>query len=147
MKTPKPPVFVFAALAAMLVAHARVPIRQILPFPWNLLGGIPLLFGAALLAYTLRLFRHHRTTPTPFHSPRTLVTSGPFRFTRNPMYVGILLMFSGVAGLLGTVTPWLVVPALGVVFDRLVIRQEEKQLEMKFADAYRGYRSSVRRWL
>ena len=131
----------------MLAAHEWVPIRQIIPFPWNLLGSILLLFGAAISAYALWLFRRHRTTSEPFGGPRTLVTSGPFRFSRNPMYGGILLMVSGAAVLLGTATPWLVVPALGAVFDVFFIRPEEKRLEIKFKDAYRRYRTQVRRWL
>lgn len=131
----------------MLAAHAWVPIRQVVPFPWNLLGSIPLLFGATISGRALRLFRQHQTTAEPFGAPRSVVTSGPFRFSRNPMYGGILLMFSGLAALLGSATPWLVVPALGVVFEVLFIRPEEKQLEMKFGDAYRRYRSQVRRWL
>ncbi|MDD2239367.1 MAG: isoprenylcysteine carboxylmethyltransferase family protein [Kiritimatiellae bacterium] len=147
MKRPTPPVYVWTAFGAMLAAHFLVPIRQILSFPWTLWGAVPLLVGAALAAYALRIFRRHRTTPTPFGRPHRLVTSGPFRFSRNPMYLGILLMLSGVAGLLGTATPWLVIPALGALFAVFFIRQEEKQLEITFKDTYRRYCSRVRRWL
>lgn len=147
MKKPKPPVFVIAAFAAMLAAHRWIPIRQILSFPWNLLGTLLLLSGMSLSLVALRLFRYRRTTPEPFGHPRALVTSGPFRFSRNPMYAGILLMCSGVAALLGSVTPWLAVLALAAVLDVYFVRPEEKQLELKFGAAYRRYRSCVRRWL
>ena len=76
-----------------------------------------------------------------------LVTSGAFRITRNPMYVGILLMLSGIAGLFGTVGPWLVAPVLGMLFDVIFVRREEEKMEMIFGDAYRRYKTQVRRWM
>ncbi|MFA6568109.1 MAG: isoprenylcysteine carboxylmethyltransferase family protein [Victivallales bacterium] len=147
MMKASPPVYVLAALVAMLAAHMLVPIVRIIAFPWRLLGGVPLLFGAALVFYSLRLFRLHKTTPEPFGVSGALVTSGPFRVTRNPMYAGILLMFSGIACLLGTVGPWLVVLLLGMVFDIVFVRREEERMEMIFGDAYRRYKTRVRRWI
>lgn len=146
-KKTKPTAYVWTALVAMLVVNWLVPIARIMDFPWRLLGGVPFLLGTALTVRALQLFRLHRTTPEPFRTSRALVTSGPFRVTRNPMYLGILLMFSGVACLLGTVAPWLVVLMLGVVFDVLFIRREEGQMETKFGDVYRHYKAQVRRWI
>lgn len=143
----KPPVYVVAALVAMLAAHMLMPIARIIVFPWNLLGAVPLLLGAALVLYALRLFVRNKTTAEPFGESAALVTSGPFRVTRNPMYVGILLMLSGMACLLGTVGPGLVVPVLGVVFDVIFIRREEARMETMFGDAYRRYKAHVRRWI
>ena len=147
MKEAKPPIYVWTALVAMLVVHFMVPFARIIAFPWKLLGVVPLLLGTALTVRALQLFRLHRTTPEPFRASRALVTSGPFRVTRNPMYLGILLIFSGVACLLGTATPWLVVLMLGGVFDVLFIRREEGKMETKFGDAYRHYKAQVRRWI
>ncbi len=123
------------------------PIARIIAFPWNLLGAVSLLLGATLVLFALRFFRCHKTTAEPFGVPMAMVTSGPFRITRNPMYVGILLMLSGVACLLGTVTPWLVVPVLGVLFDVVFVRQEEEKMEKIFGDAYSHYKAQVRRWI
>lgn len=145
--TAKPPVYVAAALAAMAAAHAGMPIARILVFPWNLIGIVPLLLGAGLILHALLLLVRHRTTSDPDGVPAALVTSGPFRVSRNPMYVGILLMLSGIACLFGTAGPWLVVPALGAVFDVVVIRREEKRMETLFDEAYRRYQAKVRRWL
>lgn len=147
MKKTKPTVYVLAALVAMLAVHGLVPIARIMGFPWRLLGGVPLLLGAALTVRALQLFKLHKTTPEPFGTSRALVTGGPFRITRNPMYLGILLMFSGIACLLGTATPWLVVLMLGGVFDVFFIRREESMMETKFGDAYKRYKSQVRRWI
>lgn len=147
MKKAKPPVYVFAAFVGMLMAHLLAPIARIIPFPWSLLGAVPLLLGAVLTLHSVRRFGRNKTTAEPFGVAAALVTSGPYRFTRNPMYVGILLMLSGVACLFGTVGPWLVVPLLGVVFDVSFVRQEEKKLEAKFGDDFRRYKAKVRRWI
>lgn len=143
----KPPVYVLAAFVVMLAAHMLVPVAQIIVFPWRLLVCAPLLFGTALVVYSLRLFRINKTTPKPFGTAAVLVTSGPFRVTRNPMYAGILLMLAGVACLLGTVSPWLVVAVLGILFDVIFVRREEKKMEMIFGDSYKRYKTQVRRWI
>lgn len=147
MKKTRPPVYVLAALVAMLLAHRLVPIARIIAFPWNLLGVVPLFIGAALVLHALRLFRRNKTTAEPFGESLALVTSGPFRVTRNPMYIGVFLMLSGISCLFGTLAPWLVVLSLGVVFDVVFVRQEEKRLEMMFGDDYRRYKVQVRRWI
>ncbi len=147
MKKAKPPVYVLAALAAMLAAHMVIPLTRIIAFPWRLLGAAPLLLGAALAVHSLRLFGRHNTTPEPFGASSALVTSGPFRVTRNPMYLGILVMLSGIACLFGTVGPWLVVPVLGILLDVVFVRPEEEKMEMMFGDVYRRYKAQVRRWL
>lgn len=143
----KPPVYVFAALVAMLAAHLLVPIALVLVFPWNLIGLAPLFLGAALAVYAIRLFATHKTTPEPFGRSGALVTDGPFRVTRNPMYLGILVMVSGVAALFGTAGPWLVVPVLGFLLDAVFVRREEEKMELFFGDAYRNYKNRVRRWI
>lgn len=147
MKKPKPPAYLLAALVAMLVVHFLVPIARIMGFPWRLLGVVPFLLGTALTVRALQLFKLHKTTPEPFGTSRALVTSGPYGVTRNPMYLGILLMFSGIACLLGTAAPWLVVPVLGGVFDVIFIRREECKMETQFGDAYKRYKVQVRRWI
>jgi protein-S-isoprenylcysteine O-methyltransferase Ste14 len=147
LKKAKPSVYVLATLAAMLMAHLLVPIARIITYPWNLFGVAPLLLGVALTLHALRRFGRIKTTAEPFGVSAALVTSGPFRFTRNPMYVGILLMLSGIACLLETVGPCLVVPLLGVVFDVIFVQQEEEKLEMKFGDDFRRYKAKVRRWI
>ena len=82
----------------------------------------------------------------PFATPTTLVTRGPFRLSRDPMYLGMVLVLIGVALLLGSVTPWVVVPLFVVLIDARFVRREEKDLEGA-GDAFRAYRARVRRWI
>lgn len=81
MKKAKPQVYVFAALAAMLMAHLLVPIARSITFPWNLLGAVPLILCGVLVLHALRLFGRHNTTAEPFGVPGGLVTCGAFRVT------------------------------------------------------------------
>ncbi len=124
-------------------------------FPASLLPGRPgMAVGAALLAAGLvlgawgRWAMRRAGTSVYVRRPATaLVTDGPFRFTRNPLYISLALLYAGVAFLADT--PWalLLLPAALVVIHFGVVLREERYLERKFGDSYRRYRASVRRWL
>ena len=110
--------------------------------------GLALTFVGFLLGLGALLeFRKARTTLDPHGSTKQLVTSGIYRFTRNPIYLGFLLMVIGLP--LNSGLYWGIVLAPFYVFlmNRLIIRHEETYLEKKFGKAYTGYLSSVRRWL
>jgi protein-S-isoprenylcysteine O-methyltransferase Ste14 len=76
-----------------------------------------------------------------------LVQHGLYRWSRNPMYLGAVLLVAGVAVLLGSLSPLVVVIAFFVVLQEVFIRREERLLEQTFGERYRIYRTSVRRWL
>jgi protein-S-isoprenylcysteine O-methyltransferase Ste14 len=88
-----------------------------------------------------------RTSMLPIRPSRALVEKGPYRFTRNPMYIGLALM-QAAFGFLWRQT-WILILLIPVIaaIDRFVIRPEEHYLEQRFGDAYRAYRSRVRRWI
>lgn len=98
--------------------------------------------GAAMLH-----FRRARTSMVPMRPTTALVTSGPYRFTRNPMYVGMAVLYAALALSLGVIWALVFLPLVIIAVDRLVIAREEPYLERKFGDQYREYKSSVRRWL
>ena len=77
----------------------------------------------------------------------TLVINGPFRFTRNPMYLGILILLTGLCLLIGTATALLAVPVYFLFVNFVSIPYEEEKMERQFGDDYRAYKSRVRRWL
>lgn len=116
--------------------------------------GVPQLFAVLLLVTALlligsalNLFRRERTRPEPWQPASALVVSGIYRFTRNPMYVGMAMLSLAVAifcqSLAGSLLTLL---AVGVI-DRFVIRREEAYLERRFGNPYRNYQQQVRRWL
>ena len=92
-------------------------------------------------------FKKAQTTLDPHGSVKSLVMDGVYRFTRNPIYLGFLLMVIGLP--LNTGSYWGIVisPLFAATLNRLVIEKEEAYLEKKFKDQYTGYRSKVRRWI
>ena len=144
-----PPVLYAALLALALVVQRWV-------LPWNLpagpvvrvIGGVLTIAGLAFgLAAAVTVLRH-RTTLAPHHAVAHLVTTGPFRFSRNPMYTGLTAAFLiGPALWIGTWWPLVLLPVCVLAVLRLVILPEEAYLTDRFGDQYVQYRGKVRRWL
>ena len=110
--------------------------------------GLGLTFAGFLLGIgALIEFRKARTTLDPHGSAKQLVTSGIYRFTRNPIYLGFLLMVIGLPLNSGLYWGIILAPFYIFMMDRLIIQHEEAYLERKFGNAYTGYTSRVRRWL
>jgi protein-S-isoprenylcysteine O-methyltransferase Ste14 len=109
-------------------------------------GALLFAAGAVIAGWGLVLFRKAKTTTVPGQSSAQLVTSGPYRFSRNPMYVGLSLAYLGEAGLLRQMWPATLLPLTIAYVNWTVIPLEESRLEDVFADRYRDYRSRVRRW-
>jgi protein-S-isoprenylcysteine O-methyltransferase Ste14 len=103
--------------------------------------------GAAIAVWGLWTFRTARTTTVPGEASSQLVTWGPYRFTRNPMYVGLTLAYLGEAGILRQIWPVLLLPLVIAYVNWIVIPVEEAKLGEVFGDAYDRYRSSIRRWI
>ncbi|MFB8831121.1 methyltransferase family protein [Azotobacter sp. CWF10] len=87
---------------------------------------------------------HHRQ---PLRHAGEAARGGPFRFSRNPIYLADTLIYAGIALLLASLWPWLLLPVLIVFMNRTVIRHEEALLTELFGDAYRAYQARVRRWI
>ncbi|MHB8770492.1 MAG: methyltransferase family protein [Syntrophales bacterium] len=110
------------------------------------LGWLVMLCGIALLAVAAGLFRIKGTTVNPTKEPNNLVTGGVYRVTRNPMYLGMLMILIGFPFVAGSLAG-LIFPVFFFIFiDRVVIPKEEKVVERVFGDAYREYQSQTRRW-
>lgn len=142
-----PPVYLLAAVMAMAVLDWLLPGGGVLPTPWRWLGLIPLIGGLLLGGWAARLFRKHQTTIKPGHVSNQLMCEGPYRLTRNPIYVGMVLVLAGVAALLGGVAAWFVLPVFIWVIARNVIPVEESMLTERFGQEYHDYRARVRRWI
>jgi protein-S-isoprenylcysteine O-methyltransferase Ste14 len=106
------------------------------------LGASLALGGSALLVM------HRRKTPAePWKPTVAIVTSGPFRRTRNPIYIALLLAFAAIAVMTASGWLMLLVPVLFVLLDRGVVRGEESYLARRFGPEYLAYARCVRRWL
>ncbi|WP_313338845.1 methyltransferase family protein [Stutzerimonas nitrititolerans] len=143
---PPPAIYLlFLALAWLLhwLWHLALP-RNLWThyFGWGLIdAGVLLMLWAGLLM----LWR--KTTVNPYGKPARLLEEGPFRFSRNPIYLADSLIYCGIALLWGSLWPWLLLPLVIHVMQRAVIRHEERLLVQLFGEAYRSYCARVRRWL
>lgn len=111
------------------------------------IGGVVFLVGAALAAWGWLLFRKAKTTRVPGQASSTMVTWGPYRFTRNPMYLGLTIAYLGEAGILRQLWPVLLLPLVLAYLNWIVIPVEEAKLRQVFGTQYENYRSRVGRWM
>jgi protein-S-isoprenylcysteine O-methyltransferase Ste14 len=113
----------------------------------TLVGAVFFSIGVIIAGWALFLFRKARTTTVPGKSSAMLVTWGPYRFTRNPMYVALTFAYIGEAGLLHQVWPLALLPLVLAYVNWTVIPLEESKLKEVFADDYEQYRLRVGRWI
>ena len=142
-----PPVYFLAALALMAFFHWVVPFWQILLAPYRYAGFILMGGAVAVVLWAALHFRRAGTAIRPFEPSSALVTGGPYRYTRNPMYLGMAGTLLGVAVLMGSITPFLVIPAFARLLQERFILDEEAMMERTFGQAYVDYKARVRRWL
>ena len=142
-----PPVYLIASIVITALIHFLLPVMEFAPYPWNLIGIVPLGLGVVFNLMADAAFKRVQTTVKPFEISSALVTNGIFRISRNPMYLGMLLLLLGIAILLGSLAPLLIVIIFGVLMELVFVRTEQKMLEEKFGSEWTDYRTKVRKWL
>lgn len=142
-----PPVYMVGAMVVMAALDRWAPLDRVVPEAWMWTGAIPAAIGLGLAVWSALTFRRHRTTVHPFRRADSLVTSGPFAVSRNPIYLGMALVLLGVAVFLGSATPFLIIPVFMAVIGRRIIRDEERMLTDTFGAEFAAYAARVRRWL
>ena len=142
-----PPVYLLASIVVMLGLHELLPVARVLWFPWTLAGIVPAVAGVALTLAGAFAFRRHRTPVKPFQVPTSLVQEGVFGFSRNPIYLGLILLLVGFALLLGSLTPFAVCVAFAVLLHYRFVITEERMLAERFGADWQDYSARVRRWL
>jgi protein-S-isoprenylcysteine O-methyltransferase Ste14 len=103
--------------------------------------------SAVLAKWGETVMRRAGTNIKPSQPTTAIVQTGPFRFSRNPLYISLTLFYLGVCLMFNALWPLLLLPPLLVVVQRGIIYREERYLEAKFGEEYRDYRRRVRRWL
>jgi protein-S-isoprenylcysteine O-methyltransferase Ste14 len=145
---PIPPPLVYAGPLILGLAISRSVPGLPLPRVLRRNAGAALLgCGIALCTWFVRTMLQANTTLHPGAPAATLVTDGPFRFTRNPGYLGMAAISAGTALLANALPPLVFLAGVLIVITRGVIEPEEQYLERRFGTAYRGYKTRVRRWL
>lgn len=142
-----PPLIIFGTLLLGLWADDRLHFEEafmVLPLAF---GGLIAIVGLSLIATALGVFKRAETRPEPWKPAATLVHKGVYRFTRNPMYLGMLLAYLGFALAFLSPTAALLLIPLFLAIDRLIVTREEAYLSDRFGAEYDRYRSEVPRWL
>ena len=143
----RPPLVYLAAIVAGVVLELTWPLALLPHGLATPVGSVLVALAVALFSYSVGRFRA-AGTPVPGNEPTTvIVRTGPYRFSRNPIYLAFSLLQLGIA--VWVDSPWLVATLIGaiVLMGMVVIPREERYLERRFGAEYLDYRSTVRRWL
>jgi protein-S-isoprenylcysteine O-methyltransferase Ste14 len=140
-----PPVLLLLHLAAVMLLAKIFRLPQDFIPTW--VGYPVVLFGFGLAFSAMMQFGRAKTTVDPHGSVSAIVVNGPYRFSRNPIYVGLVCFLIGMPLVLGTLWGLVLSPLFIVLMNSLVIQHEEAYLEKKFGDDYTSFKSRVRRWL
>lgn len=150
IRFPPPAIFVALFFIGLLLESMLLRIRiagQGTAAMLGLLGLALVALGAFLMFWGMLTFRRFRTSILPFRPATALVQSGPYRFTRNPMYVGLTTAHVGAALAMNVAWPLILLPLALYLLVRLVIRPEEEYLGRFFGEEYAEFKRRVRRWL
>ncbi len=147
LKSINPPFFLLLILLLTLILKWIIPAANLIFPPWNLLGILPLGMGITINILADRQFHIHRTTVKPGELSSLLIKDGVFRYSRNPMYVGMVFILLGFAILLDSWVSFLVLPGFTAFVHYRFICQEEKKLEEQFGEDWLAYQKEVPRWI
>ena len=143
-----PPLLYIAVLVLGILLDAAYPVH-FLPSPvaWTS-GALILAAGIALGPFWgIRAMRRANTTVRPDRPATTLVTDGPFRYSRNPLYLALTLIYAGIGIIADSLRALLLLAPVVLFMSLFVIRREEAHLQRAFGGEYESYRARVRRWL
>ena len=143
----RPPQIALIYLILAFLLHLALRSAVILDFNHQLLGAIVFVTGGMIMFWAFSLFKRHRTSVRPTQRPQSIVLSGPFEFTRNPMYLGITLMLTGIACWVGSLVMFIAPGAFFITINSLYVPYEEKLMARIFGEKYLSYKQTVRRWL
>ena len=142
-----PPVWLLLGIISIFALNELYPMIRFTSLVFQVLGGVVIVVGLLLLVMANGLFVRAGTDVIPFRKVSALVTTGIYRFTRNPMYLGMVAVLLGCALTVGVVPALLVPVAFIVIVEARFIRSEEQMLRELFPQEYPAYCQRVRRWL
>jgi protein-S-isoprenylcysteine O-methyltransferase Ste14 len=143
----RPPHYFLLALLSMVALRRFLPYPLPVPPPFHLLAIPILIAGLVLIVAPAAEFHRRQTAIDPFGEASVLVTDGWFRYSRNPIYLGMVIVLLATVLALRAWAPVVVVPIFVAVIQTRFIRMEERFLTQKFGESYRQYCSRVRRWI
>jgi len=144
---PWPPIILVSAIICGWLVQKIWPMDTLDGTTLWPLGVVMIIAALATDIWAFRTFNHAHTTIMPNKHSDHLVTHGPFAWSRNPIYVGNVVLISGIGLVSGNFWQLIAAATAGILIENLAIKREEKHLELNFADKWQDYSSRVRRWL
>ena len=142
-----PPTYFLVLLILSILFHFVFPLKKIISFPYNYIGALLILIGIVLNLWADAIFKKSKTTVKPHLMPSSFEVSGPFRISRHPMYLGMLLILLG-ASILSRSLITFIFPILFIIIMEIkFIPMEEKNMKKTFGKDYLEYKKRVRRWI
>ncbi len=143
----QPPLIALLCLLGGLYLDTVFPEGPPISTFFRALGALPVGMGLWMMVRASQAFKQRGTTYKPWETPSALVTEGPMRISRNPMYLGTALLLAGIGWLLVSTSVMLSGLAFALIVQKFFIRPEEETLERLFGEEYTDYKSRVRMWL
>lgn len=143
----RPPKIAMALVAAAFSLHWLFPVWEGVRFSSSIMGVVVGLFGFVIMIWGWWLFQQGNVAICPTARTEKLIFSGPYRFSRNPMYLGIVTLLLGIAVYMGTPPFFLAVAIYFIILNSVFVPFEEQKLEGAFGSQYIEYKERVRRWL
>lgn len=142
-----PPLIFFGMMLIGFAADSIFGLYPAMPFAVRVAGHVIGALALVVIGWALLVFRQAGNDPEPWRPDAVFVAKGIYRFTRNPMYLGMALFHLGIALAFDSLGVLLTVPVAVLLVDRLVITREERHLQARFGATYEDYCRNVRRWL
>jgi len=143
----RPPIIALFYLLVSLALHYLYPNQKIIFYPSNLLGIVLIGLGVFLIGWAKTTFKKKGTTYQPFEKPKKIISTGPFTFSRNPMYLALTIILLGISFLVGSIPFFLPPLAFFLTINNVNIPREEKLMTKLFGKKYIKYKQQVRRWI
>lgn len=142
-----PPTYFQILLLLPIIIYFIFENKKIIPFPYNLIGILFIIFGITINLITDNIFRKEKTTVKPHKKPSSLIISGPFKISRHPMYLGMVSILIGTSIILGTLISFIFPIIFIIIINKKFIPLEEKNLTNIFKQEYINYKNKVRKWI
>ncbi len=142
-----PPTYLIILFLLAVVSHFVFPVMKIVHAPYTYSGIILIILGLIMAKWVDSLFKKSGTTIQPYEIPTSLVTAGPFRISRQPIYLGMTTILLGEAILLSSLITFIFPFVFVILMNTIFIPVEEKNLEAAFGEKYLDYKKKVRRWI
>ena len=142
-----PPTYFYSILIIAIISHFLYPITMLIKQPYSFIGIIIVVIGILLNIWTDVIFKKRNTTVKPYEAPSHLIVEGPFKISRHPMYLGMLVILFGFSIFLGSIVSFIFPLIYFLIIEYYFIPFEEQKLEEVFEKDFINYKKRVRRWI